>query len=337
MSVTTLSSVPVEDYERHALTKQSLAQMLREMIRIRRFEEKVEELFLVKGVLVGPSHLYLGQEATAVGVCTALRDTDVIVSTYRCHGHALAKKVPARLVMAELFGKAGGTCKGLGGSMHASIYPPSGSWYATAIVGSGVPIAAGIGLGFKHEKSGRIATVFFGDGATNTGAFHEGTNLTALWKLPVVLVCENNFYAMSTRVDRSIAGGSIAERVAAYGIPSVIVNGNDVLAVYMAAREAAERARHEGGPTFLECRTYKLKGHGVYDKGDYRPEREVREWLNLDPIAMFLGQLIRAGLLREEEVRAIEDEVRNEVEEAVEFAQSSPVLPVDQLAKYVYA
>jgi TPP-dependent pyruvate/acetoin dehydrogenase alpha subunit len=310
--------------------------MLREMLLIRKFEEKVEELFLVKGLLIGPSHLYLGQESIAVGAMMALQPDDLTVTTYRGHGHALAKGVPANLCMAELFGKATGNCKGLGGSMHVAIYPKTGSLYATAIVGSGIPIAAGVGLGLKQRGSKRIAATFFGDGACNTGAFHEGMNLIALWKLPVLLFCENNQYAMSTPVRLAVSSPSIAERARAYGMETTVVNGNDVVAVYLAARSAAERARQESLPTFLECLTYKMKGHGVYDKGEYRPKEEVARWLERDPIATFKKRLLDQKVLTTAEVDQVETATQQEIEDSVKFAMAGSPLPFGEIMSYVY-
>jgi len=311
--------------------------MLEKMLLLRRFEEKVEELFLVKGLLIGPSHLYLGQEAIAVGGISALDPQDLTVTTYRGHGHALAKDVPPDLCMAELFGKATGTCKGLGGSMHVAIYPKTGSLYATAIVGSGLPIAAGVALGLKQQKKGNIVATFFGDGAVNIGGFHEALNLIALWKLPVLFFCENNQYAMSTNVKRAVSSRSIAERARSYGMETVVVNGNDVVAVYVATKAAAERARSGYEPTFLECVTYKMKGHGVYDKGDYRPKDEVASWLQRDPILTFQKRLIDQNVVSQKEFEQIDDKVRQTVESAVAFAQQSPVMPFDEMKNYVYA
>jgi len=239
-TITQVQEIPQDEYAKHGLTKEKLRDMLRKMLIIRKFEEKVEELFIVKGLLIGPSHLYLGQESIAVGAMMALHPEDLTVTTYRGHGHALAKDVPANLCMAELFGKSTGNCKGLGGSMHVAIYPKTGSLYATAIVGSGIPITAGVGLGLKQRGSKQIAATFFGDGACNTGAFHEGMNLIALWKLPVLLFCENNQYAMSTPVKLAVSSPSIAERARSYGMETMVVSGNDVVAVYVAAKSAAE-------------------------------------------------------------------------------------------------
>jgi TPP-dependent pyruvate/acetoin dehydrogenase alpha subunit len=336
-TVTTMHDVPQSDYAKHGLTKEKLHLMLRKMILLRRFEEKIEELFLVKGALIGPSHLYLGQEAIAVGAMTALEPNDLTVTTYRGHGHALAKDVPVKLCMAELFGKSTGTCKGLGGSMHVAIYPETGSLYATAIVGSGMPIVAGVGLGLKQKKSKNIAACFFGDGAVNTGAFHEAMNLIALWKLPVLVFCENNQYAMSTPVSRAVSSSSIAERGRSYGMQTVVVNGNDVASVFVATKAAAERARRESEPTFFECVTYKMKGHGVYDKGDYRPKDEVAKWLERDPILTLEKRLMQAQLLSQSEIDKTETAVRKEVEDAVVYAGEGSPLPFGDLKRYVYA
>ncbi len=335
-TVTTIQDVPESDYAKHGLTEDKLRQMLQKMLLLRRFEEKVEELFLVKGALIGPSHLYLGQEAIAVGATAALELNDVTVTTYRGHGHALAKGVPTKLCMAELFGKSTGNCKGLGGSMHVAIHPKTGSLYATAIVGSGLPIAAGVGLGLKQKKSKNIVACFFGDGAVNTGAFHEGLNLIALWKLPVVLFCENNQYAMSTPVQRAVSSPSISERGRSYGLETVVVNGNDVVSAYVAAKSAAEKARRQCEPVFLVCVTYKMKGHGVYDKGDYRPKDEVARWLERDPILAFEKRLLEGKLVTQSEINEADAAVRREVEEAVSFAMEGSVLPFEELRNYVY-
>ena len=221
--------------------------------------------------------------------------------------------------------------------MHVAIYPPTGSLYATAIVGSGIPIAAGVGLGLKQKKSRNIVATFFGDGACNTGAFHEGTNLIAVWKLPVLLFCENNQYAMSTPVKRAVSSPSIAERGRAYGMEVLVVDGNDVISVYVATKIAAERARSKSEPTFLECVTYKMKGHGVYDKGEYRPKEEVEKWLARDPIIVFKKKLLDSKTMTQDEINAVEDKVKQEIEEAVAFAMQGPVLPFDSIQSFVYA
>lgn len=337
MSATTTKTVLPNEYEKHGLSRGLLLAMLRRMIQIRRFEERVERLFLQEGILIGPAHLYLGQEAVAAGTIGVLNNDDLIVSTYRGHGHAIAKNVPLKPLMAEIFGKATGTCKGLGGSMHISIAPEKGSVYASAIVGSGIPIAVGIALGLQRAGKRQVAATFFGDGASNTGAFHEGMNLASIWKLPLIFVCENNLYAMSTRVDCAIAAENVASRAVAYRMPGVAVDGNDLVATYLAMKQAVDRARKGEGPTLLECLTYKLKGHGIYDKAEYRPKEEVERWLKLDPINRLEENLLKSGLASNEDFEKIEKETAAEVEEAVEFAKASPVLPFEELAKYVYA
>jgi TPP-dependent pyruvate/acetoin dehydrogenase alpha subunit len=336
-TITQMQEIPNSEYARHGLTMDVLRAMLRKMLLLRKFEEKVEELFLVKGLLIGPSHLYLGQEAIATGAMMALQPDDLTITTYRGHGHALAKDVPAKLCMAELFGKSTGNCKGLGGSMHVAIYPETGSLYATAIVGSGIPIAAGVGLGLKQKKSKQIVATFFGDGACNTGAFHEGMNLIAVWKLPVLLFCENNQYAMSTPVSKAVSSPSIAERARSYGMDTTVVNGNDVVAVYVATKSAAERARVHCEPIFLECLTYKMKGHGVYDKGDYRPKEEVSKWLERDPVLVFKQRLLEQKVMTQDEIDGVDAATQQEVEDAVVFAMQGAALPFDEIKNYVYA
>jgi TPP-dependent pyruvate/acetoin dehydrogenase alpha subunit len=337
MSVTkSIQSVSHRDYVKHGLTKDILFDMLRKIVEIRRFEERVERLFLQEGALIGPSHLYLGEEAVAAGAIRALNDDDLIITTYRGHGHAIAKGVPMKPLMAELFGKSTGTCKGLGGSMHAAIYPEKGSEYATAIVGSGVPIATGVGLAVQREGKRRVVMTFFGDGATNTGAFHEGINLASIWNVPVIFVCENNMYAMSTRADYAVAAESVAARAQAYKMRSMTADGNDPVSVYLVAKQVVDAARSGQGPTVLECMTYKLHGHGVYDRGDYRPKEEVEAWLKRDPINMLEANLLKADLATQADFDRIEKEVAAEVEESVTFAKASPVLPFDELMNCVY-
>jgi len=332
-----IQSVPSEDYASLGLQKERLVWMLKKMVEIRLFEEKVEELYLMRGLITGPAHLYFGEEAVAVGIMSALAPNDYVISGHRGHGHALAKEIPARLIMAELFGKSTGTCKGLGGSMHVGICLEKNSLFASAIVGSGIPIASGVGLALKYKKSDRVVAVFFGDGAANTGAFHEGINLAAIWKLPVIFVCENNKYAIGMKVENAVATNSIAARATAYGIHGISVEGNDPVAVHKATKEAIEIARSGGGPTLIECRTYRQKGHGVYDKAPYRPKEEVEEWLKKDPIVNFEKKLTTSGMVSEKEVEKLRSEILSEIEDAVKFAQESSILPFQELEKLVYS
>jgi len=332
-----IRSLPAQDYVKLGFKKEKLVWMLRKMIEIRIFEEKVEELYLMRGWITGPAHLYFGEEAVAVGVMSALDPNDYVISGHRGHGHALAKEIPAKLVMAELFGKSTGTCKGLGGSMHVGIWLQKNSLFSSAIVGSGIPIASGVGLALKYKESDRVVAVFFGDGAANTGAFHEGINLAAIWKLPVIFVCENNRYAIGMKVEDAVATNSIAARATAYGIHGISVDGNDPVAVCEATKQAVEAARSGGGPTLIECKTYRQKGHGVYDKALYRPKEEVEEWLKRDPIVNFEKKLTTSGIVSEKEVEKLRREILSEIDEAVKFAQESSVLPFQELERLVYA
>jgi len=334
--VTVVGETQPETYNSIGLTSEELLSMLQAMLRIRRFEEKVEQLF-AEGKMVGPSHLYLGQEAVAVGVMKALGPEDQIVSTYRGHGHAIARGVPIKSLMAELLGKETGTCKGIGGSMHVGISPPHGIQAVTAIVGSGIPIAAGIGLAMMYTGKKSIAVVFFGDGAVNTGAFHEGLNLASVWRLPVLFVCENNLYAEFTAHGSVFAGESIASRASAYRMRALEVFGNDVVSVYTSARDAVNHLRAGHGPVFIECRTYRMKGHGVYDTAWYRPKDEVEAWLKRDPIAIFTANLRKLGLLTDEKLRQIDAEIKKEIDSSVEDAARAPTLPFEQLYDMVYA
>ncbi|MEM2095549.1 MAG: thiamine pyrophosphate-dependent dehydrogenase E1 component subunit alpha [Candidatus Caldarchaeum sp.] len=319
------------------LTSEKLLKMFRKMVEIRFFEERVEKLYR-EGKITGPTHLYMGQEAVAVGVVEALDHNDLIISTYRGHGHGLARGVSMEAVLGEILGRAVGTCRGLGGSMHAPISTEHRIPLATAIVGSGLPIAVGAALGFKHRGEKNLAAVFFGDGAVNTGAFHEALNLASLWRLPVLFVCENNLYAMTTALSRTFAGESIAARASSYGIKTYVVNGNDVVEVYEKSSEAASRVRAGEGPVFLECRTYRQKGHGGYDLGTwYRPREEIDEWLARDPVELLFSRLKAGGLLDEDGRRAVEEEVLTALDAVVEKTLNSPVADFSVLEDLVYA
>ncbi|MEM2953288.1 MAG: pyruvate dehydrogenase (acetyl-transferring) E1 component subunit alpha [Candidatus Bathyarchaeia archaeon] len=317
------------------LAKEKLIEMYGKMLEIRLFEEKVFELY-AQNLVPGTIHLYTGQEAVAVGVCSALRKDDYITSTHRGHGHCIAKGAELKHVMAEILGKRTGYCKGKGGSMHIADFS-LGVLGATAVVGAGIPIAAGAGLSIKLRKTDQVVACFFGDGASNQGTFHEGINMAAIWKLPVIFVCENNLYAMGTRQSLVMVIENIAERASAYGIPGVVVDGNDVLAVYEATFKAVERARKGEGPTLIECKTYRHRGHSRVDPARYRPKEEVEAWLAKDPIKRFKERLLQTGTFTETELRKVEEGASAKVEEAVKFAIESPFPAPEEALEDVYA
>jgi pyruvate dehydrogenase E1 component alpha subunit len=317
------------------LTREKFAEIYRKMLTIRFFEEKVFELY-AQNLVPGTIHLYTGEEAVAVGVCSTLRKDDYITSTHRGHGHCIAKGAELKRVMAEILGKRTGYCKGKGGSMHIADFS-IGMLGATAVVGAGIPIATGAGLSIKLRKTDQVVACFFGEGASNQGTFHEGINMAAIWKLPVIFICENNLYAMGTRQSMVMAIENVADRAVAYGIPGVVVNGNDVLAVYEAAQKAVERARKGEGPTLIECKTYRHKGHSRVDPARYRPKEEVEEWLHRDPIKLFKERLLQTSTLTEAESQQIEKETVAEIEEAVKFAIESPYPAPEEALEDVYA
>jgi len=334
-----IGAVEPSRYDELGIKREDLVWLWKTMTLIRRFEERVVKLFEEKR-LVGASHLYIGMEAIATGVMRALDKDDYVVSTYRSHGHALARGISPRLVMAELFGRATGTNKGLGGSMHASMYPELGIMLTTAIVGSGVPVAAGLGYAIKYKGEKRVVAVFFGDGAVNTGAFHEGANMIGLWRLPVIMVCENNLYGMGGRVDRVTAGSkdlSVIHRASAYGIRGIVVDGFDPVAVYVAARKAVESARRWDGPTFIEARAYRFLGHNLRDPQRYRSREEIEAWKKRDAIPRMRNILVEHGYATEEELNSIEEEILKEIENSVEFAEKSPLLSFEELYNFIYS
>jgi len=316
-------------------SRDDMLRMYRQMQRIRQFEEKVNQLFL-EGRMPGTLHLYVGQEACGVGVCEALKPGDWITSTHRPHGHAIAKGVSLNSMMAELFAKTTGCCGGYGGSMHVGD-PDVGSLTAIAIVGGNVPVASGMALGFKMRGTGQVVACFMGDGAVNEGAFHEGVNMAAIWDLPVVFVCENNRYGASTPVEQVVRLEKLADRAKGYGIPGITVDGMDVLAVRETVAAAAERARSGGGPTFVECETYRYVGHSRTDTRGYRSREEEREWKLRDPIPRLATHLRDPGEATEDELRAIADEVAAEIEEAVRFAEESPSPAPEGCLRNVFA
>jgi len=305
------------------IPKETLLLMYEGMLKIRHFENRVKDLF-AGGELPGFVHLYLGEEAIAIGACAALEDGDYITSTHRGHGHIIAKGGEMKFMMAELFGKATGYNKGKGGSMHIAC-PELGVLGANGIVGAGIPLATGAALAAKYRKSGQVVICFFGDGASNEGMFHESLNIAGAFDLPVIYVCENNLYAVGTRQSEVRKVEDIADRATSYGMPGLVIDGNDVIAVYEAAREAVKRARVGEGPTLIECKTYRWRGHFEGEVDNYRAPEEVRAWLKREPLAPYRKLLLDQGVLNEEKAEAIEQQVIAELEEAVGFARQSPL------------
>jgi pyruvate dehydrogenase E1 component alpha subunit len=308
---------------------------LRRMHRIRRFEEAAEDSY-IRGLSYGTMHLSIGQEATAVGACMPLSDADWITSTHRGHGHCIAKGAELQPMFAEFLGREGGSCKGRGGSMHIAE-PARGNLGANGIVGGGLPIAVGAALSAKKRQTGAVALAFFGDGANNAGAFHEALNIAAIWKLPVVFVCENNQYAMSMAMTRSTAVANVADRAGAYAIPGVMVDGNSFAEVAEASFQATERARAGEGPTLIEAKTYRTRGHSRSDRNRYRAREEIEAWKARDPIALFEAEIVALRLATEPCVAAIAAEVEKEMAEAVATASASPWPAVAGVARDVYS
>ena len=299
--------------------------MYEQMLTIRRFEEKAVVLF-ERGLIRGNVHPCIGQEAVSVGVCANLRRDDFMTSTHRGHGNCLAKGADPRLMMAELLGRATGYCKGKGGSMHIADFA-GGNLGANGIVGGGFPIATGAGIGIQNRGTDQVAVCFFGDGAANQGTFHESLNLAALWRLPVLYVCENNQYALSTPLRESVGLPELSERGRAYGIPGVRVDGNDVLEVYVKVGEAVRRARAGEGPTLLDCLTYRFFGHFTGDRGHgitYRSKEEMEEWRARCPIARLRKRLLADGALTEEAATAMEAGAEATVAAAAQYGLDSP-------------
>jgi acetoin:2,6-dichlorophenolindophenol oxidoreductase subunit alpha len=318
------------------LEKQQLIEMYRRLLRIRLFDEAAVEL-IKKGEVPGAAHTSIGQEGEIVGACMALRDDDYMVGNHRSHGHPIGKGADLKALMGELLGRKTGVNQGKGGSMHLADFKV-GSVGETSIVGSGIPVAAGAALGARMLGTDRVCLCFFGDGASNEGAFHEGINLAAVWKLPAIFLCENNGYAVSTPASATVAVKDIAERAKAYDIPGVVVDGQDAVAVYEAVSEAVKRARAGLGPSLIEAKTYRYLEHAIGMRaGAYRTEDEINQWKKRDPIVIMRGELIRNRVQGEQEVTDIEAEVRVEVDEAVEFARNSPFPAPEEAFEHVYA
>ncbi|MCY9340817.1 thiamine pyrophosphate-dependent dehydrogenase E1 component subunit alpha [Bacillus haynesii] len=318
-----------------ALTKEKAVWIYQKMLEIRHFEDRVHQLF-AKGILPGFVHLYAGEEAVAAGVCAHLNDEDTITSTHRGHGHCIAKGCDLKGMMAEIYGKSAGLCKGKGGSMHIADFD-KGMLGANGIVGGGFPLACGAALTAKYKKTKNVSVCFFGDGANNQGTFHEGINLAAIWKLPVIFVAENNGYGEATPFSYASSCESIADRAAAYGIPGIRVDGKDAVAVFQAAGRAIERAKNGEGPTLIECMTYRNYGHFEGDAQRYKTnEEKAVHQEEKDAIAVFKSELLAKGLMSEEEQSRIEKEVEEAVEEAGAFSEKSAYPEETELLADVY-
>jgi len=317
------------------ITTEKKLEMLRTMLKIRHFEGCADEFFQ-RGMVRGATHLYIGEEAIATGACAAIEPDDYITSTHRGHGHCIAKGGELPRMMAELFGKETGYCRGKGGSMHIADIT-AGNLGANGVVGGGLAIATGAALACAMRKDGRVVLCFFGDGASNQGVFHEAVNMASIWKLPVVYICENNQYAISMPVKRAVNIENIAGRSAAYGIPGTTADGNDVIAVYEAVSEAVKRCREGKGPSLIECKTYRWRGHSQRDaQQPYRTREEVAEWKKKCPIEHFKRGLIAEGLLTEQEFEFMDRDVEHAIEKAVQFAEESPYPKEEELYRDVY-
>ncbi len=318
-----------------SLTNEQMIAMFKTMTKIRLFETQLQEFFAA-GKIPGFVHLYIGEEAVATGACATLSNDDFITSTHRGHGHLIAKGGDLKLMMAEIFGKRTGYCKGKGGSMHIAAVE-LGILGANGIVGGGGPIANGAALACQYKGNDNVVVCFFGDGASNQGTTQEALNLASAWRLPVVFVNENNGYGISCPTCKSMAVADIADRAAAYDIPGVVVDGNDVLAVNEAVAAAVARARNGEGPSLIECKTYRWRGHFEGDACVYRPDEEVEGWVRKDPVKQFAERLTAEGILTSDAIAAIESEIKQELADAVAFAEQSPLPEPSEVLEDVYA
>ncbi|BDB01544.1 pyruvate dehydrogenase (acetyl-transferring) E1 component subunit alpha [Clostridium botulinum] len=316
------------------LNENSIVEMYKTMLKIRKFEQVAMNTF-AEGKIPGFVHLYIGEEAVATGVCANLKDSDYITSTHRGHGHILAKGGDLKFMMAELFGKATGYCKGKGGSMHIAD-ATKGILGANGIVGAGHNIAVGAGLSAQYRGTDQVCVCFFGDASTNQGTFHESLNMASVWKLPVVFVCENNLYGISMSQNRHQAIKDVADRGVAYNVPGIVVDGNDVFAVYEAAKEAIKRAREGKGPTLIECKTYRHRGHFEGDPCVYKPTEEQEEWLAKDPIPRFEKYLVENEIFTQKKLKEVQNKVESQIDEAVDFANNSPYPELESVLEDVY-
>ncbi|MBW8381450.1 MAG: thiamine pyrophosphate-dependent dehydrogenase E1 component subunit alpha [Youngiibacter sp.] len=317
------------------VNKETIRDMYVTMKKIREFETKAMDLF-AEGKIPGFVHLYIGEEAVAAGACQQLRTDDYITSTHRGHGHIVAKGGELKYMMAELYGKATGYCKGKGGSMHIAD-ATKGILGANGIVGAGHNIAVGAGLSAKYQGTDKVVVCFFGDASTNQGTFHESLNLASIWKLPVVFVCENNYYGISMSQARHQAIKDVADRAVAYGIPGLAIDGNDVFAVYEAVGEAVKRARSGMGPTLIECKTYRQRGHFEGDAANYKPEEEQREWLKKDPLPRIISFMKENEVFTDEEIAKIDGDIAAELDEAIKFAEDSPFPTLESSVEDIYS
>jgi TPP-dependent pyruvate/acetoin dehydrogenase alpha subunit len=304
------------------LSNQVCLEWYRRMFLIRKFEQKVDELNKA-GLIPGTAHLYVGMEAIAVGSCAAMEPNDLLTSTHRGHGHCIARRLDPGRMLAEILGRADGYCRGKGGSMHIADVS-LGVLGADGIVGGGIPIAVGASLGTRRRGIDAVVFCFFGDGASNQGSFHESINLAAVLRLPVVFICENNLWALSTAFAETTAGADVSKRAAAYGIPGERVDGNDIEAVFNAVNKVAMRARKGAGPALVECMSYRWEPHSLFTRGELRPQSEIEEWKSKDPIERYRDQLIKRKIATCKTIEQIDTEVSAELIKAVEFAKSSP-------------
>lgn len=317
------------------ISRDILKEIYKRMHEARKFEEKVSYFFSM-GMVHGTTHLSIGEEASAVAACMALREDDLITSTHRGHSQVIGKGIDLNRMMAELLGKETGYCKGKGGSMHIADVTV-GNLGANGVVGGGHGIAVGAALTQKMKKTGKVVLCFFGDGAANEGSFHEAMNLASIWKLPVIFYCENNLYGMSMPMAKHMNIKDIADRAASYGMPGYIVDGNDATAVYKLVKEAADYTREGNGPVFIESKTYRWLGHSKSDANKYRTKEEIEEWKLKCPIKRMRNYLLENKLFTEEELVAIEQKAQEDIEKAVEFAQNSPYPSLDTILDDVYA
>ena len=337
------SSTAVLETERHERQKSAaveedrdtLLKLLKQMVLIRRFEEKCAESYSL-GKIGGFCHLYIGQEAVGVGAISAIREDDYVVTSYREHGQAIAKGISADAIMAELYGKAGGCSRGKGGSMH--LFDKDVNFLGGhAIVGGQIPLATGLAFAAKYQETDKVALCFFGEAAVNQGAFHESLNMAQLWKLPCIYICENNQYGMGTSLARAMSLQNVAEKAYAYEMASEFVDGMDVLAMRQATQRAVKRAREESQPTLLEARTYRYMGHSMSDPGNYRTRAEIEKYQERDPIKIFTASLKEQNIISDQDLSAVEAEVKEEVDRAVQFAEESPEPDPSELYTDIYA